>query len=139
MTSASTRDPITCHVLDQTTGLPAPSLAVTLTVNIPPLSSSSAPATFTARTSTADGRINHWTPAAPGAAGLGETLRGLGEKGRAICGLRFDTEGYFGEGGTFFPEVEIRFFVDGEGEAARGHWHVPLLLGPWSYTTYRGS
>ncbi len=43
----------------------------------------------------------------------------------------------------FFPEVEIRFLTSGFGADAngeeKGHWHVPLLLGPYSYTTYRGS
>ena len=48
--------------------------------------------------------------------------------------LRFDTESYFGEGKTFFPEATIIFRVD-EGQ----HYHVPLLLSPYSYTTYRGS
>ena len=137
MASLPPRDPITCHVLDQTTGLPAASLSVTLTVGV----SGPAPATFTARTSTADGRINAWTPA-PQAPALADTLRrlvaaGQGGGGRIVCALWFDTKGYFGEEGTFFPEVEIRFFVG--GGAGAQHWHVPLLLGPWSYTTYRGS
>jgi len=49
--------------------------------------------------------------------------------------LRFDTEGYFaGEEETFFPEVTVVFTVK-KGE----HYHVPVLLSPYSYTTYRGS
>lgn len=53
--------------------------------------------------------------------------------------LRFDTEAYFGERGvkTFFPEVEVRFVVRGDGKGE--HYHVPVLLGPFGYTTYRGS
>jgi 5-hydroxyisourate hydrolase len=51
-----------------------------------------------------------------------------------IWSLRFQTGEYYGEGKTFWPEVELKFWVK-EGE----HYHVPLLLGPWSYTTYRGS
>lgn len=41
----------------------------------------------------------------------------------------------------FFPEVEIRFMTEGFAEdGGEGkHWHVPLLAGPFSYTTYRGS
>ena len=35
----------------------------------------------------------------------------------------------------FFPEVVVTFAVDGE----RPHYHVPLLLSPYSYSTYRGS
>jgi 5-hydroxyisourate hydrolase len=57
---------------------------------------------------------------------------------------RFDVEDYFKKAGVkpFFPEVEIRFLTTGFGPSGgeeRGHWHVPLLLGPYSYTTYRGS
>ena len=48
-------------------------------------------------------------------------------------------------GGGFYPEVEVRFWVGGENEEEgkeerrRRHWHVPLVVGPWGYTTYRGS
>ena len=66
--------------------------------------------------------------------------KGAEKREKIVCGLKLDTGAYFGEGATFFPEVEIRFFVDaGVGEERKAHWHVPLLLGPWSYTTYRGS
>ena len=36
---------------------------------------------------------------------------------------------------TFYPEVVVAFTV----EPGEQHYHVALLLGPWSYTTYRGS
>ena len=36
---------------------------------------------------------------------------------------------------AFFPEVAVTFTVDGDGQ----HYHVPLLLSPFGYTTYRGS
>jgi 5-hydroxyisourate hydrolase len=51
--------------------------------------------------------------------------------------LRFDTAGYWASVGQhgFYPEVVISFTVtDGAG-----HHHVPLLLSPYSYSTYRGS
>lgn len=48
--------------------------------------------------------------------------------------LTFDTGGYFAEK-TFYPSVTITFTI-GDGAA---HHHVPLLLSPWSYTTYRGN
>jgi 5-hydroxyisourate hydrolase len=53
--------------------------------------------------------------------------------------LTFDTEAYFGGRGikTFFPEVEVKFVVRGDGKSE--HYHVPVLLGPFGYTTYRGS
>ncbi len=51
--------------------------------------------------------------------------------------LVFDTAGYFAQQRTagFFPEVAVTFTVDGQGQ----HYHVPLLLSPFGYSTYRGS
>ena len=48
--------------------------------------------------------------------------------------LRFDTAGYLGDD-AFFPEVALQFAVERPGE----HLHVPLLLSPFGYSTYRGS
>jgi 5-hydroxyisourate hydrolase len=48
--------------------------------------------------------------------------------------LVFDTAGYLGPEG-FFPEVVITFTVTG----GAAHYHVPLLLSPFGYSTYRGS
>jgi 5-hydroxyisourate hydrolase len=51
--------------------------------------------------------------------------------------LHFDTAAYFGARkiDSFYPFVEITFQVrDGEQ-----HFHIPLLLSPHGYTTYRGS
>ncbi len=48
--------------------------------------------------------------------------------------LVFDTESYLGPE-SFYPEVIITFRVTGAGE----HYHVPLLLSPFAYSTYRGS
>ncbi|KAL8714017.1 MAG: hypothetical protein Q9220_002163 [cf. Caloplaca sp. 1 TL-2023] len=125
-----TREPITCHVLDLTSGRPAPSLSVSLTLIRP--YGPSAPLTAT---TSADGRINQWNGEA--GSSLAEIFHNLSEHddGKMVWSLKFDTGAYYGEGQTFFPEVEVRFFVDAKG----GHYHVPLLLGPWSYTTYRGS
>lgn len=47
--------------------------------------------------------------------------------------LVFDTGAYNADG--FFPEVTIVFTVTEE----RQHYHVPLLLSPFGYSTYRGS
>jgi len=54
--------------------------------------------------------------------------------------LVFETGSYLsgpgGQAGTpFFPEVVITFTADG----LRPRYHVPLLLSPFSYSTYRGS
>ncbi|HEY1088807.1 MAG TPA: hydroxyisourate hydrolase [Archangium sp.] len=51
--------------------------------------------------------------------------------------MRFDTKDYFAATGTkgFYPYVEVVFeIVDGAA-----HYHVPLLLNPWGFSTYRGS
>ena len=129
--STPTRDHITTHVLDQTTGLPAASIPVSLSFT----SSFGSTVTFTATTSS-DGRVSTWQ-AERGSDSLDQTISSLVRQSdeQMVWTLRFDTLRYWGKGKTFYPEVEIRFFVDGES----GHYHVPVLLGPWSYTTYRGS
>jgi 5-hydroxyisourate hydrolase len=51
--------------------------------------------------------------------------------------LTFDTGAYFGALGVrgFYPEVAVQFEVTDPGQ----HHHVPLLLNPFGYSTYRGS
>jgi 5-hydroxyisourate hydrolase len=70
-----------------------------------------------------DGRLRTLTPEGPVQPG--------------IYRIRFQTGLYFDAQGTpgFFPVVEIQFsVVDGAQ-----HYHVPLLLSPYSFSTYRGS
>jgi 5-hydroxyisourate hydrolase len=58
----------------------------------------------------------------------------LAERAEAgIYRLTFDTGAY--NPGGFFPEVAIVFRIDD----AQQHHHVPLLLSPFGYSTYRGS
>ena len=52
--------------------------------------------------------------------------------------IQFDTAAYFATAGIttyFFPVAEIQFLVR-DGSA---HYHVPLLLSPFGYSTYRGT
>ena len=51
--------------------------------------------------------------------------------------LVFGTRGYFDAQGirAFYPHVTVTFQVDD----GAGHYHVPLLLSPFGFTTYRGS
>jgi 5-hydroxyisourate hydrolase len=51
--------------------------------------------------------------------------------------ITFGSGAYFEARGTtsFYPEVTVTFEMTGEG----GHYHVPLLLSPFAYSTYRGS
>ncbi len=51
--------------------------------------------------------------------------------------LSFDTVEFFAREGieSFYPEVTVTFAVKNADE----HYHVPVLLSPFGYTTYRGS
>jgi 5-hydroxyisourate hydrolase len=104
---------ISTHVLDAALGRPAAGVAVTLT----------APdGSVFAGTTDADGRVGDLYTGAL-APGTWTTVFATGDY-HAATGQE-----------TFFPEVTIAFTADPE----RGHHHVPLLLSPYSYTTYRGS
>ena len=48
--------------------------------------------------------------------------------------LVFDTASYLGPE-AFYPEVVVGFRAEGAGQ----HYHLPLLLSPFAYSTYRGS
>ena len=49
--------------------------------------------------------------------------------------ITFDTSAYYAGAECFYPYVNIVFVVQDESV----HYHVPLLLSPFSYSTYRGS
>lgn len=104
---------LSTHVLDATTGSPAAGVAVTLT--------DAAGAVLADAATDDDGRI----------AGLADELAG------GVYRLRFDTGAYFASQGVvgFYPEVVIAFEITDPA----GHYHVPVLLSPYAYSTYRGS
>jgi 5-hydroxyisourate hydrolase len=107
---------LTTHVLDATTGRPAAGLAVRLErVGV------RGPALLAAARTGEDGRIG---------GGLG------GELPAGRYRLVFATGAWLAAAGreTLFPEVVVTLDVDGDS-----HLHVPLLLAPHAYTTYRGS
>jgi 5-hydroxyisourate hydrolase len=56
-----------------------------------------------------------------------------GDLGPGAYTVRFDVSAY--QPGGFYPEVAVTFTV-AEGES---DYHVPLLLSPYGYSTYRGS
>jgi 5-hydroxyisourate hydrolase len=132
---ASSRPPITCHVLDTTVGLPAKDIPVTLSINAGDVSIA-----MTGLTNN-DGRVTGWESAS-GSDLLSVFQRHLGDM---LCTLRFETSSYWQGKGikAFFPYVDIAFTTSGfngiEADQTKPHWHVPLLLGPFNYTTYRGS
>ena len=51
--------------------------------------------------------------------------------------MTFDTETYFAKTGAacFYPEVAVVFRIEEPDE----HYHIPLLISPFGYSTYRGS
>ena len=103
---------LSTHVLDTAVGRPAVGVRVTL--------ESAAGATLGEGATDADGRL----PVIGSELGAGDYR------------LRFDTAAYFAQVGVtgFYPEVVVAFTV-----AADEHYHVPLLLTPHGYSTYRGS
>ncbi|WP_309068044.1 hydroxyisourate hydrolase [Microbacterium sp.] len=103
---------LTTHVLDAARGTPAPGVGLALTT--------AAGDPIAASTTDADGR-----------AGLGPDLLAPGD-----YTLRFETAPYFAAAGVtaFYPYVTVTFTVSDER-----HLHVPILLSPFAYSTYRGS
>ncbi|KAL4765638.1 hydroxyisourate hydrolase [Aspergillus foveolatus] len=147
------RDPITCHVLNTLTGTPAANLPVTLTLLSSPFYTGTRNVRFTATTN-ADGRVASWTPAVTEAsefASPSTTVRVPdilaflpAPDTKTTWALRFEVGPWFEAQGveSFWPEIEVKFTVKGrgkEGEEGWRHYHVPVLLGPWNYSTYRGS
>ncbi|KAJ9619921.1 hypothetical protein H2203_008195 [Taxawa tesnikishii (nom. ined.)] len=132
---ADTRPWITCHVLDTVAGKPGAGIDVTLTL----ISPAQDLASFSAKTNS-DGRVTAWRSSDKGYfqelnSAIEYVKKDMSEGGQMVWSLKFDSGRYFGEGNTFWPEVELRFAT----KVNEAHYHVPLLLGPWSYTTYRGS
>jgi 5-hydroxyisourate hydrolase len=109
---------ITTHVLDTSRGRPAAGVVVAL------------------ERETEGG----WTAVGRGATDADGRLKDLIESGAgAEAGtyrLTFETGAYFAALGveSFYPRVAVVFSV-GAGE----HYHVPLLVNPFGYSTYRGS
>ncbi|EAW09708.1 hydroxyisourate hydrolase [Aspergillus clavatus NRRL 1] len=146
-TASMSRDPITCHVLNTLTGTPAANLPVTLTFLGNSGSGSNKtqdPITFSATTD-ADGRVKNWIPAAAASATVSGLLSSLPTaESKTNWAVRFEVGPWYEAQGieSFWPEVEVKFTVKGrgrEGEEGWRHYHVPVLLGPWNYSTYRGS
>lgn len=109
---------ITTHILDTTRGKPAQGVTIVL------YSQQEEKWQELARgTTNQDGRVADLLP-------KDETLA------RGVYKLKFFTQEYFDQqvATAFYPFVEIVFAV-----TAPEHYHVPLLLNPFGYSTYRGS
>ncbi|XP_038189178.1 5-hydroxyisourate hydrolase isoform X1 [Arvicola amphibius] len=117
---AMENSPLTTHVLDTASGLPAQGLCL--------------------RLSRLEAPGQQWMELRTSYTNLDGRCPGLLTPGQIKPGtykLFFDTESYWKERGqeSFYPYVEVVFTIAQETQK----FHVPLLLSPWSYTTYRGS
>jgi 5-hydroxyisourate hydrolase len=118
---------ITTHVLDTARGAPAAGVPVRLE-----RVSGENPGEIGRASTDADGRVRDIGPErlGPGTYRLvfdvAGYLAGLGQPGQRD--QRDQRE-------AFFPEVAVTFTADGEAP----HYHIPLLLSPFGYATYRGS
>lgn len=110
-----TKSPITSHVLDTATGKPAAGVPVVLSR----LTNDQWQILDEALTD-ADGRILQWRLA-------------NSELGFGTYRLQFQLQRYLGEE-SFYPYADVVFRV-----ADERHHHIPLLLSPFGYSTYRGS
>lgn len=123
---------VSTHVLDATSGRPADGVQVSLSC---------------LEASGADG----WLPVAAGETGTDGRLRFEAATKPGVYRLTFRTGRYFAGLGvqTFYPEVTVTFSTSAPGgrrppappDTSRheAHYHVPLLLSPFGYCTYRGA
>jgi 5-hydroxyisourate hydrolase len=129
--AAASRPFITCHVLDTTAGRPAAGIDVTLKLISPTQASTGSWSGITDK----DGRVSVWKGPDELNLVVESIKKDFPQHEQMTWALIFATEAYFGKGKTFWPEVELKFAASKDED----HYHVPLLLSPWSFTTYRGS
>lgn len=115
-----TVSPITTHILDTAQGRPAVGVPLSLHFN----EQNGSWTEIGQGTTNNDGRVANLLPA--------EHVLKPG-----IYKIKFETSIYFHQCGLkgFYPYVEVAFEIEKTGE----HYHVPLLLNPFGYSTYRGS
>ncbi|CAJ1969162.1 unnamed protein product [Cylindrotheca closterium] len=125
---------LTVHVLDTANGIPAANMKITLTKLSPTVEDLG---TFVTNH---DGRLD-----------VGPALEGAGRRARLgsdsldmevgvyewnfYAGDYFASQGTYANGTPFLDTIPIRFGIDNPDD----HYHVPLLVSPWSFSTYRGS
>jgi 5-hydroxyisourate hydrolase len=113
---------ISTHILDTSLGRPAAGVQVTLEREAP------------------DDYAAPWMHCATGVTDADGRCRPLLDAGKVVAGrhrLHFAVEPYFAalNQATLYPEITIAFVVESDGAG----YHIPLLLNPFGYTTYRGS
>jgi 5-hydroxyisourate hydrolase len=109
---------LTTHILDTTKGKPAQGVSIVLFQQ----------------------KNNNWTELANGITNADGRIPNFLSKETilepGIYKIRFEVKAYFDKEGiaSFYPFVEIVFDI-----TTREHYHIPLLLSPFGYSTYRGS
>lgn len=109
---------ITTHALDTSTGIPASKMLITLK----------------------EFKNNEWKPLSVGITNndgrIGDVLPAGKRLKPANYTMTFNTDDYYKSHNQkgFYPEVSIQFTV-----TDTSHYHIPLLINPFGYTTYRGS
>lgn len=113
---------ITSHVLDTSVGKPAEGILITLHQQ-----SGDNWQVLGSEKTNADGRVGSFLDDAASATPLPS----------GIYKLTFSLSDYYKKSNTktFYPHVDVVFEIGGDGQ----HYHVPLLLNPFGYSTYRGS
>ena len=103
---------LSSHILDTALGKPVKDILLTLTLPNGTM--------LTGKTDN-DGRFSQW----------GQTFEA------GVYSLRFHCHDYLVEthGKSFYPYIDITFELENEG----GHYHVPLLISPFGFSSYRGS
>jgi len=117
---------LTCHVLDTANGCPAANMRIHLHRLSPSDKAGFIEEFFTNN----DGRL----PNGPALKGDDQFIVGTYEWTFFVADY-FASKGTFVSGVPFLDQVPLRFGLDDPDE----HYHVPLLVSPWSYSTYRGS
>ncbi len=116
---AAGRNPLSVHVLDLQSGKPTAGIAVTLEQQVG----------------------SQWRELASGITDTQGRIAALYPEGKSMPAAQyrivFKTGEHYARLGqpTFFPRVPVEFTVD----APTQHYHIPLLLSPFGYSTYRGN
>jgi 5-hydroxyisourate hydrolase len=113
------QNPLSVHVLNLENGLPSANVKVVLEAQ----------------------QNNQWTEISSGTTDEQGRISDLYPKDstlqKGIYKVTFKTGDWFRQKNqrSFFPEVPVVFVIDGSLE----HYHIPLLISPYGYSTYRGN
>lgn len=119
LAASAAQNPLSVHVLDQQSGQPGAGIQVTLEQR----------------------KGTEWMQLASGVTNEQGRVPALYPEGKAMAAgdyrIVFRTGEHFARKGqpTFFPRIPVEFTVDAPAQ----HYHIPLLLSPFGYSTYRGN